>query len=67
VTQLTTQPASWEWIGQIWALFPVMLVFAVLFMAFKTANKVLEPEVLREVRPIAEEAVRAKALPAGGY
>ncbi len=66
VTQQTVAPAAWEWL----ALMPFMVMFVVLFMAFKLASKILEPEVLREVRPIAEEVamarVGAKALPPGG-
>ena len=45
----------------MWALFPLMLVFMVLTMAYKISSKALEPEVLREISPIAEQAALAKA------
>lgn len=64
--QLTVAPAQWE----IYALLPAMIIFMVLAMAFTLISRVTEPEFIREVRPIAEEAVAAKAgagaLLAGG-
>ena len=59
-------PLGWE----IWALMPLMILMMILVMVFKLISKILEPEVLREVRPIAEEIALAKvgrkALTPGG-
>ena len=68
---MTTQLAGWEWVGQIWALFPMMVIFMVLTMSYKLLDKMLAPETLREVRPVAETALLARgggmrALPPGG-
>ena len=68
---MTVQAADWDWVGQIWALFPMMLIFMVLTMSYKLLDKVLEPETLQAVRPVAETALLAKgsgikALPPGG-
>lgn len=55
--QQTLAPAVWE----IYALLPAMIIFMVLLMAFRLAEKVTEPEFIREVRPIAEEVALARA------
>jgi len=62
VTQPTTAPASWE----IYALLPAMIIFMVMAMAMKIVSAAMNPEYIRELRPIAEKAAMAKALPAGG-
>lgn len=66
-----TQVAGWDWVGQIWALFPIMLIFMTLTLSYKLLDKVLEPQTLQAVRPVAETALLAKgggmkALPLGG-
>ena len=61
-TQQTTAPASWE----IYALLPVMIIFMVLMMLMKIISAAMNPEYIRELRPIVEKAAMAKALPAGG-
>ena len=61
-TQQTTAPAVWE----IYALLPAMIIFMVLVMAMKVVSGAMNPEYIRELRPIAEEVAVAKALPAGG-
>lgn len=58
--QQATTPAGWEWL----AILPLMLTFTILFMAFKLASKILEPEFVREIKPIAEAAA-VKRLPGG--
>jgi hypothetical protein len=55
--QPTVAPAVWE----IYALLPAMIILMVLFMAFRLAGKVTEPEFIREVRPVAEDVALARA------
>ena len=57
---ISITPASWEAIGQIYALLPMMLIFMVLGMSFRLINQALKPETLRELKPIAETALMAK-------
>jgi hypothetical protein len=57
---VSVTPASWEAIGQLYALFPMMLIFMVLGMSFRLINQALKPETLRELKPIAETALMAK-------
>ena len=56
-------PATWE----IYALLPAMIIFMVLMMAMKIVSAAMNPDYIREIRPIAEKAAMAKALPSGGY
>jgi hypothetical protein len=58
--QQALAPAVWE----IYAVLPAMIILMVLFMAFRLVGKVTEPEFIREIRPIAEEAALARA---GGW
>lgn len=64
------QPAGWEWVGAIFALLPFMVLVMVFSLLSKTVEEVTKPEVVREIRPIAEEValarVGARALPRGG-
>jgi hypothetical protein len=60
--QVTLAPALWE----IYALLPAMIIFMVLAMAMKVVSGVMKPEYIRELRPVAEKAAIAKALPPGG-
>lgn len=64
--QTTAAPAVWE----IYALLPAMVLVMAMMMAFRLIDRVTDPEFIREVRPIAEEAAVArmgrKALSAGG-
>ena len=55
--QISVTPASWEAIGQLYTLLPMMLIFMVLGMSFRLINQALKPETLRELKPIAETAV----------
>jgi len=52
---ITVTPQQWDVIGMMWALFPMMLIFMVLGMAFRTANQALKPETLRELRETTKE------------
>jgi len=61
-TQPTTAPATWE----IYTLLPVMIIFMAMAMAMKIVSAAMNPEYIRELRPIAEKAAMAKALQAGG-
>lgn len=64
---ITTGPAGWEWIGQMYAMLPFLIIVMVLVMVMKIASRLTEPEVLKEaVIPAAKEVVAAKYLPAGG-
>ena len=70
--RMTVQTADWDQVGQIWALFPMMLIVMVLTMSYKLLDKVLEPETLQAVSPVAETALLTKGsgikalLPPGG-
>ena len=52
----TVAPAGGEWLGAAFALLPLML----LVMMMRAMDKLLEPEVIREIKPIAEEVIMAK-------
>ena len=64
------QPASWEWVGAIFALLPFMVLVMSFSLLSKTVKEVTKPEVIREIRPVAEEVALARvggrALPRGG-
>jgi len=57
---ISITPASWEAIGQLYALLPMMLILMVLGMVSRTVSQALKPETLRELRPMAETALLAK-------
>lgn len=53
------QPAfEWEFIGTIYALAPLIVIIMVFFLL----KQLFKPEVLKEVIPIAEKVVVAKAM-----
>ena len=52
----TVAPAGGEWLGTALALLPLML----LVMMMRAMDKLLEPEVIREIKPIAEDVIMAK-------
>ena len=64
------QTASWEWVGAIFALLPFMVLVMAFSLMSKTVEQVTKPEVVRELRPVAEEVALARiggrALPRGG-
>lgn len=57
----TAQPAGWEWVAGIFALLPFMVLVMVFSLLSKTVEEVTKPEVVREIRPIAEEVAMARA------
>ena len=47
-------------------LLPAMIIFMVMVMAMKVVSGLMKPEYVRELKPVAESALAAKMLPAGG-
>ena len=60
--QQTNATEVWE----IYALLPAMIIFMVMVMAMKVVSGLMKPEYVRELKPVAESALAAKMLPAGG-
>lgn len=59
--QPTAVPAVW----QVYALLPAMIILMVLMMSFKVVGRLTEPEVIKEIAPVAAEMAGRRLLPGG--
>ena len=62
-TNQVVQPLGWEWIGQIYALTPLIALCFVGLLIYKVEVAILKPEIIKEVVPVVKEIAIAKALP----
>ena len=53
-------------VWEIYAVLPAMMIFMVLVMLMKIVSGLMNPDYLHELKPVAESAITAKLLPAGG-
>lgn len=53
-----TTGQSWSSIAELYALVPFMVIMMVMSMVMKIATAVTKPEVIKEVAPIVEAALR---------
>jgi len=60
--QQTGPSEVWE----IYAILPAMIIFMVMAMLMKVVSGLMNPDYMRELKPVAESALAIKALPSGG-
>ena len=64
-TQQPIQVASWDLAAIMALMIPILILVMVMSIISKVVTRVTEPEFVKEVKPIAEEVMLARALRRG--